>query len=137
MESSRFPQGEWFWLVLVKIPVRSAKELQDRNRVPVRDRLPIAVDTKTVSVGRISERETTISFGGVTRAAVKPDADAIGLAWGRKVPGYRKPIPRSSTATMDGHVAMEIGPHVIIAQAFREEGAARAWAEERHTTPIP
>ena len=131
------PQGVWFWLVLVKIRVSSLHVLREQKRLPRGEQVQISVLTRVIGIARYPGHGTTGAFG-VTRISVRPDADYVDMGWFQpRRHGRRMPFPRSSSAEVGRFIVLELGKHIVLAQAFNNEVDARAWAKERHETPVP
>lgn len=125
--------GTWLHVILVKVPLASVKLLQEQARKPAEDR--VAVKTRTISAPRFSGRDVNGAFG-VHRLSVQPHADAVNLNWVQPMP-YGRGHARTSSAFVGRCTILEFGEYLVLAQAFRSEVEARAWAEERHQLLLP
>lgn len=121
----------WLWVVLVYVPVRSVETLRERRPDDERP----AVKTHTLGVARFPGREASGSFG-IARVSVHPHESAMVLRYNAALRGNR-PRFQQATARCDRHITIPIGDHTVIAQAFTNEGDARAWAKDRHNKPLP
>lgn len=129
-----FPQGAWFWLVLVKIPVSSLEVLRDQNRIPMGERITVKVDTRTVPIARYPGREANGAYG-IIRVKVNANEDSLAVRWNKKVRGRN--MGGWLRVHLDSHIVQQFGTYIVLAQAFNDEKLARAWAKERHATPLP
>lgn len=132
-EVPRPNDGAWFHVVLVRVPLANMKLLREQERKRREDR--VSVQTRTISVPRFAGRTPNGAFG-VYRLAVQSTADAVDLAWKQPMPHGRSHA-RTSVALIGQCVVLEFGDYLVIAQAFTNEGEARAWAQERHELPLP
>ncbi len=121
--------SQWFWLVIVCVPVESVRVLQERDHeVP-------AVQVRIRNVVRAPRHERPGAFD-VKRIAAHPEEDAVNISWLRPVSRGPNRV-QSSTVPVGRYITIEVAGHTLIAQAFRSEKEAEDWAKERKTQPLP
>lgn len=128
MERELFP---CLWLVLVRIP---AKSVAAYMATPQHKRKKVT--TALVQVVRKPGHSLFVARSYNVTVDVKPDANTVRIAWFHSSGQHKR--PRTTEVVLSKpFVWMENGTTTVMACAFADDAAARAWAKRRRTSVLP